>query len=69
MADSGAVKLSRVEADSALDGVKLVELTVPDLDAYAAALRDSVLHPQRVDLPDRSAITVDLRKEEATSAS
>lgn len=59
-ADSGALMLAEVEPGSALDGVRLVELAVPDLDAYRDALQTAGVRTTTVQLAHQPAVAVDL---------
>lgn len=59
-ADSGQLLLAEVPAGSTLDGVRLVEFTVPDLDAHAAALEDAGVPVDRVELAHRDSLSIDL---------
>lgn len=59
-ADSGQIMLHEVPAGDPMDGIRLVELTTPDLTAYAEALKstDPTIRPAEIE--HRSAIAVDL---------
>ncbi|WP_191089746.1 VOC family protein [Nesterenkonia ebinurensis] len=61
-ADSGQLMLAEVPADHRLDGVRLVEFTVPDVDAHAEALEKAGTAAPRVQLAhrDQSNIALDL---------
>lgn len=60
-ADSGQLMLGEVPAESPLDGIRLVELTTADLDAYGNALEDEGTEVNRVELAHhRSTIAADL---------
>lgn len=60
-ADSGQLMLGEVSPDSPLDGIRLVEFSVPDLDSYASALETAGTELNRVELAHhRSNIAVDL---------
>lgn len=59
-ADSGQLLLAEVPAGDRLDGIQLVEFTVPDLGAHAEALEAAGVAVQRVELAHREALAVDL---------
>ncbi|WP_120003808.1 VOC family protein [Nesterenkonia muleiensis] len=60
-ADSGQLMLGEVPEDSHLNGIRLVEFTVDDLDVYASALEAAGTEVNRVELThDRNTIAVDL---------
>lgn len=59
-ANSGQLLLAGVEEGSYFDGVRLVELVVPDLNADAASLQFHGVHYEKVILPHREAIAVGL---------
>lgn len=59
-ADSGQLMLGEVPSDSPLDGVRLIEFTVSDLDAYASGLGAAGTPAQRVELAHRSGVVLDL---------
>lgn len=61
-ADSGQLMLGEVPVGHPLDGIRLVEFTVPDADAHAAALELSGATVNRVQLAHRrqESIAVDL---------
>lgn len=59
-AGSGQLLLAEVPAGSQLDGVRLVEFTVPELETHAVALEAAGVPVHRVGLAERAAIAVDL---------
>lgn len=59
-ADSGQLLLGEVPAHSPLDGVHLMEFTVPDLDTYATSLEDRGTPVQWAELAHRSGVVLDL---------